>query len=56
MIVIRACHDIQTSYLYAFSEAIIGEAKRNGFNVMKLEGKDINEKNLRNRIKNRLYL
>ena len=52
MIVIRAYHDIQTSYLYYWSESLIKEAEKS-FNVIRIEGKDISEKVIRNRIKKR---
>lgn len=51
MIVIRTKHDIQTTYLYAYSEKLIEEAKNKGFNVVKLEGKYITVTNLRGKIK-----
>ena len=51
MIVIRTEHDIQTSYLYAYSEELIEEAKDKGFRVVKLEGNDITLANLRGKIK-----
>ena len=53
MIVIRANHDIQTSYLYAFSEELIEEAENKGFDVVKIEGNEISESILRSRVKNR---
>jgi len=53
MIIIRASYDNQTTYLYQWSEAIIDEAKARGFKVDRIEGKDINEKNIRSRIRNR---
>lgn len=54
MIIIRANHDIQTNYLYSYSEELIMAAELKGFKVAKVEGKeDITEKNLRSRIKNR---
>lgn len=53
MIVIRTNHDIPTSYLYAYSEELIEEAKNKGFKVVKIERDEISEKTLRNRIKNR---
>lgn len=53
MIVIRTNHDIQTSYLYTWSEELIKEAERKNFNVVKIEGKDITKKTIRSRIKHR---
>lgn len=53
MIIIRTNHDVQTNYLYAWSESLIKEAELKGFNVAKMEGKDITEKVLRSRIQNR---
>lgn len=53
MIIIRTNHDIQTHYLYAWSEYLIKEAERRDFNVVKIEGKDITEEIVRSRIKNR---
>lgn len=53
MIVIRTRHDIQTSYLYAYSEELIEDAKNKGFKVVKIEGDEISEENLRSRIKNK---
>ena len=53
MIVIRANHDIATSYLFAFSEESIKEAETKGFKIAKIEGNEISEATLRSRIKNR---
>ena len=53
MIVIRTKHDIQTAYLYAYSEELIKEAGNRGFKVAKIEGDDISESTLRSRISNR---
>lgn len=53
MIVLRTKHDIQTTYLYYYSEELIEEAKNKGFKVAKIEGDEISEATLRSRIKNR---
>jgi len=53
MMIIRTNHDTLTSYLYTWSNELIKEAKRKGFNVVKIEGKDITEEIIRSRIKNR---
>lgn len=53
MIIIRANHDIQTAYLYYYSEELIKEARNRGFKVAKIEGDGISEATLRSRIKNR---
>ena len=53
MIVIRANHDIATSYLFAFSEEPIKEAEAKGLKIAKIEGNEISEATLRGRIKNR---
>jgi len=53
MIVIRTNHDVQTNYLYAWSESLIKEAELKGFNVTTMEGRDITEKVLRSRIQNK---
>ena len=53
MIVIRANHDIQTSYLYQYSDELIKEAERKGFRVARMEGPDISEAVLRSRIRKR---
>ena len=50
--IIRTNHDTQTNYLYAYSNELIEEAEKR-FKVVKIEGKDINEKVIRSRIKNR---
>lgn len=52
MIVIRANHDISTSYLFTFSEELIREAEMKGFKVAKIEDDEISEAILRSRIKN----
>lgn len=51
MIVIRANHDTQTNYLFLWSRYIIRKLKGLGFNVVKIEGPDINESTLRSRVK-----
>lgn len=53
MIIIRTNHDIQTSYLFEWSDAVIEEAEKRNFTVNKVEGKDITEDNLRKRIRSR---
>ena len=53
MIAIRTNHDVQTNYLYEWSESLIKEAELKGFNVARMEGKNITEKVLRSRIQNR---
>ena len=53
MIVIRTNHDVPTSYLYAFSEELIKEAGMKGFEVAKIEGKEISEVILRSGVKSR---
>lgn len=53
MIVIRTKHDIQTTYLYYYSEELIKEAKSKGFKVAQIEGDEISEATLRSRINNR---
>ena len=53
MIIIRTKHDIQTTYLYYYSEELIKEAKNKGFKIAQIEGEDISEANLRSRINNR---
>ena len=53
MIVIRTKHDIQTTYLYCYSEELIKEAGNRGFKVILLEGTDISEATVRSRINNR---
>ncbi|MEA3255102.1 MAG: hypothetical protein U9Q22_04655 [Candidatus Altiarchaeota archaeon] len=53
MIIIRTNHDIQTSYLFKWSNAIIEEAEVRDFIVNKIEGGDITERNLRGRVKKR---
>ncbi|MBI2147049.1 hypothetical protein HYU19_01070 [Candidatus Woesearchaeota archaeon] len=53
MILIRTNHDTQTSYLYLSCNEVIKLAEKNGLTVVKLEGKDISEKTLRSRIKNK---
>ena len=53
MIIIRAKHDIQTTYLYSYSEELIKEAENKRFTVVRIEGDDISEEGLRSRIKNR---
>ncbi len=50
MIVIRTNHDGGTHYLYNACEPIICEAKNNGFDVVVIEGDEINLKNLKKRI------
>lgn len=50
MIIIRTNHDIQTNYLYTYSNELIKQAE-NKFKVVKIEGKEINEKIIRRRIK-----
>ena len=52
MIIIRANHDIQTNYLYIWSNVLIKEVEGKGFKVVKLEGNDIAERVIRSRIKN----
>jgi len=51
MILIRTCYDIQTAYLYKYSDKPITEAERAGFKVVKLEDKEITEKSLQSRLK-----
>lgn len=51
MIVIRTNHDIQTSYLYNWTKELISEAEKKGLKVIKIEGKDINERVIRSRVK-----
>ncbi len=53
MIIIRTNHDIQTTYLFKWSDAVIEEAKTRGFRVDKMEGNGISAETLRKRIKNR---
>ena len=53
MIIIRAKHDIQTSYTYSWSNEIIKTAEKNQFDVVKIEGQDITENSLRSRIENK---
>lgn len=52
MIIIRTNHDIQTSYIYIWSEELINKAEKK-FKVTKIEGKDITENVIRSRIKNK---
>lgn len=52
MIIIRTKHDIQTTYLYYYSEELIKEAENKGFKVVKIEEDDITETILRSRINN----
>jgi len=51
--IIRTNHDTQTSYLYHWSNQIIELAEKRNLNVVKIEGKDINEVVIRKRIKNK---
>lgn len=51
MLVIRTKHDIQTTYLYAYTEPLIKEAEDRGIRVEKVEGDDVNFKNIDKRIK-----
>ncbi len=53
MIIIRADHDIQTHYLYTYSEEIIEEARKKNLNPVRIEGKDITMAALRSRIKHK---
>ena len=52
MIVIRTKHDIATVYLYYYTDSLIKEAEEKGFKVIKIEGEEITEENIRKRIKN----
>src|SRR3989344_4888834 len=52
MMIIRTDHDTQTNYLYVYSNELIEEAEKR-FKVVKIEGKDVSEKVIRSRIKNR---
>ena len=38
MMIIRTNHDIQTNYLYSWSEELIKKAEKKGFDVVKIEG------------------
>ena len=52
MIIIRSNHDLQTSYLYYYTNPIINFANKKGYKVIVLETeKEISEINLRKRIK-----
>lgn len=53
MIVIRTNHDIQTNYLYKYTNELIIEAEKKEFKVVKIEGESITEKTVRSRIKKR---
>ncbi len=52
MLIIRTNHDIQTYYLYLWSEELINEAQKK-FKIAQIEGRDITEKVVRSRIENR---
>ncbi len=51
MILIRANHDLQTSYLYEYTKPIIKFAEEKGRKFNIIEGPEISEQNLRKRIK-----
>lgn len=46
MIIIRTNHDLQTSYLYKWTEYIIKKAEQRGFKVIRIEGEKINQKDI----------
>lgn len=50
MIVIRTRHDSPTEYLFVWTEFIISEAEKKGFNVYKVEGQTVNFENFEKRI------
>ena len=54
MMIIRANHDIQTHYLYVYSEEIIKEAQDRNQKVIKIEGDSITERIIRSRIKSNI--
>ena len=55
ILLIRTKHDTQTNYLYAYTEPLIKEAEDKGFRVEKVEGTDINFKNIGKRLQSKQF-
>ncbi|MBW2966467.1 hypothetical protein KY342_05170 [Candidatus Woesearchaeota archaeon] len=53
MLIIRTNYDIQTDYLYIWSNELINDAKKRGFKVTKIEGKYVTLKDVKGKIKAR---